>query len=110
MAAKLRVSGRLYLAAGRFRPLLDYDPTTFGKLHVRHVLQHRFNAPTLGVTQNIRAVRLDDDIASALGVAQDSVGLEMEVFCRTFRDEPLFYQKFTIPPSRRWINIRTPES
>jgi DNA-binding GntR family transcriptional regulator len=36
--------------------------------------------------------------------------LEMEVFCRTFRDEPLFYQKFSIPPSRRWINIRTPES
>ena len=110
MAGKLRIIGRLYLAAGRFRPLLDYDPTTFGKLHVRHVLQHRFNAPTLAVTHNIRVVQLDDDIASALGVDRETVGLEMEVFCRTFREEPLFYQKFAIPPSRRWINIRTPES
>jgi len=57
----------LCLAAGRFRPLLDYNPTTFGKLHVRHVLQHRFNAPTLGVTQNIRVAQLDDEIASGLG-------------------------------------------
>jgi GntR family transcriptional regulator len=110
VAAKLKVIGRLYLAAGRFRPLLDYDPTTFGKLHVRHVLQHRFNAPTLAVTHNIRVAQLDDDIASELGVDHGTVGLEMEVFCRTFRDEPLFYQKFSIPPSPRWINIRTPES
>jgi DNA-binding GntR family transcriptional regulator len=110
VAGKLRVIGRLYLAAGRFRPLLDYDPTTFGKLHVRHVLQHRFNAPTLGVTHNIRVVRLEDDIASGLGLDHNSVGLEMEVFCRTFRDEPLFYQKFVIPPGPRWINIRSPES
>ncbi len=110
VAGKLRVIGRLYLAAGRFRPLLDYDPTTFGKLHVRHVLQHRFNAPTLGVTHNIRVARLDDNIASELGVKSDTVGLEMEVFCRTFREEPLFYQKFAIPPGPRWINIRTPES
>ena len=110
VAGKLRVIGRLYLAAGRFRPLLDYDPTTFGKLHVRHVLQHRFNAPTLSVTQNIRVTHLDDDIATGLGLNHGTVGLEMEVFCRTFRDEPLFYQKFSIPPSRRWIHIRTPES
>jgi len=110
VAGRLRVIGRLYLAAGRFRPLLDYDPTTFGKLHVRHVLQHRFNAPTLSVTQNIRVTHLDDDIASGLGLNHGTVGLEMEVFCRTFRDEPLFYQKFSIPPSRRWIHIRTPES
>ena len=110
VAGKLRVIGRLYLAAGRFRPLLDYDPTTFGKLHVRHVLQHRFNAPTLGVTHNIRVVRFEDDIASGLGLDRNSVGLEMEVFCRTFRDEPLFYQKFAVPPGSRWINIRSPES
>ena len=110
MAGDLRVIGRLYLAAGRFRPLLDYNPTTFGKLHVRHVLQHRFNAPTLGVTQNIRVAQLDDEIASGLGVKHGTVGLEMEVFCRTFRNEPLFYQIFSIPPSHRWINIRTPES
>ncbi|CAB1065735.1 hypothetical protein D1BOALGB6SA_10534 [Olavius sp. associated proteobacterium Delta 1] len=110
VAKELRVLGRLYLAAGRFRPLLDYDPTTFGKLHVRHVLQHRFNAPTLSVTQNIRVTPLDDDIASGLGLDHGTVGLEMDVFCRTFRDEPLFYQKFSIPPSRRWINIRSPES
>lgn len=110
VAGQLRVIGRLYLAAGRFRPLLDYDPTTFGNLHVRHVLQHRFNAPTLAVTHNIRVARLDDDIATGLGVDHGTVGLEMEIFGRTFRDESLFYQKFAIPPSRRWINIRTPES
>jgi len=110
VAGKLGVIGRLYLAARRFRPLLDYDPTTFGKLHVRHVLQHRFNAPTLGVTHNIRVAQLDEDIAAGLGLDAGTFGLEMEVFCRTFRDEPLFYQKFAIPPSRRWINIRTPES
>lgn len=110
VAGDLRVIGRLYLAAGRFRPLLDYNPTTFGKLHVRHVLQHRFNAPTLGVTQNIRVAQLDEEIASGLGLENGTVGLEMEVFCRTFRDEPLFYQIFSIPPSDRWINIRTPES
>jgi len=109
VAETLQVIGRLYLAARRFRPLLDYDPTTFGKLHVRHVLQHRFNAPTLGVTHNIRVAQLDDDIAAGLGVVPGTVGLEMEVFCRTFRNEPLFYQKFAIPPSRKWINIRTPE-
>jgi GntR family transcriptional regulator len=110
VAHELRVHGRLYLAAGRFRPLLDYDPTTFGKLHVRHVLQHRFNAPTLGVTHNIRVTQLDDNIAAKLGVNHGTIGLEMEVLCRTFREEPLFYQKFSIPPSDAWINIRPPES
>jgi GntR family transcriptional regulator len=110
VAGDFRVTGRLYLAAGRFRPLLDYNLTTFGKLHVRHVLQHRFNAPTLGVNQNIRVAQLDDEIASGLGVKHGTVGLEMEVFCHTFRDEPLFYQIFSIPPSHRWVNIRTPES
>jgi hypothetical protein len=52
---------------------------------------------------------LDDEIASKLGLNNGTVGLEMEVFCRTFRDNPLFYQKFSIPPNSGWINIRTPE-
>jgi len=108
VADELKVHGRLYLSAGRFRPLLDFDPTTFGKLHARHVLQHRFNAPTLDVTHNIRVIPLGDDISSEFGINPGSIGLEMEVYCRTFRDEPLFYQKFSIPPSARWINIRTP--
>ncbi len=65
---------------------------------------------SLSVTQNIRVAQLDEEIASELGVKDGAIGLEMEVFCRTFRDEPLFYQIFSIPPSDRWINIRTPES
>lgn len=108
IADELKVHGRLYLSAGRFRPLLDFDPTTFGKLHARHVLQHSFNAPTLDVTHNIRVTPLPDDITSEFGMSPGSIGLEMEVYCRTFRDEPLMYQKFSIPPSAKWINIRTP--
>ena len=101
---------RLYLPARRFRPLLDYDPTTFGRRHVRHILQHRFNAPTLQVKQNIRVNRLDDGVAAALQLPPGSIGLEMEAYCRTFHSEPLFYQQFFIPPSSRWINILRPEN
>lgn len=107
---EFKVLGRLYLSAGRFRPLLDYDPATFGRLHVRHVLQHRFNAPTLNVTQNLRLIPLNGEIATVIDLAPGAIGLEMEVYCRTFRNEPLFYQHFFIPPSRRWINIWRPET
>lgn len=96
----------MHLNAGRFRPLLDYDPKTFGRVHMRHILQHRFNAPSLSFSQNIRVVDLDDETCAKVELEPGSVAMEMEIQCRTFRNEPLFYQVFTVPPSPRWISVR----
>jgi len=99
------VVGKLYLASGRFRPLLDYDPTTFKNLHVHHVLQDRFNAPTLSIEQNCRLIKLDENESSILSVDPGTIGLEREIFSHTFHNDPLSYQIFTIPPNKYRMNI-----
>jgi len=99
------VVGKLYLTSGRFRPLLDYNPSTFKNLHVHHVLQDRFNAPTLSIEQNCRLIKLDENEASILDVAPGSIGLEREIFSHTFHHDPLSYQTFTIPPNKYRMNV-----
>lgn len=99
------VIGKLYLPAGRFRPLLDYDPTTFKKLHVHHVLQDRFNAPNLSIEQNCRLIKIEENEASILGITPGTTGLEREIFCHTFHNDPLSYQVFTIPPNNYRMSI-----
>ncbi len=107
IGGNFRVLGRLFLASGRFRPLIDYAPNTFQSLHVHHILQDRFNFPTLNIEQNCRLVELDEAGASAIGASPGTIALEREIFSYTFHNDPLSYQIFIIPPNNYRMDILT---
>ena len=104
---EFKVFNQFYLDGRRFRPLIDLTPSKLNNLTLRHVLHDRFNAPTLGTSQNIRFAEINDPTATLIGVPQGTTGIAIEVFAYSYRDEPISYQEFLVPPNRRTINIPT---
>jgi len=102
---EFNVFSRFYLDGRKFRPILDLSPETLSALTMRRILHDRFNAPTFRVWQNLRFVEIEEPEAAHMRIASGTIGNALEIFGFTYRDEPVSYQEFLIPPNRRKIKI-----
>ena len=102
---EFKVFNAFFLDGLRFRPLLDLPCSTLNNLALRHVLHDRFNAPTYTSSERIQFIEINDPIASMIDVEADTLGVSLRVCGFSFRDEPITYQEFLIPPNSREIGI-----
>ncbi len=94
-----------YLPAHRFGRFLEMTSAELDGSALTHMLGEQFHAPALKISNRLRQLELLDHICAAIEVAPGTVGTEWELIGRSYRDEPIFLQRFTLPPTDRQLEI-----
>jgi GntR family transcriptional regulator len=97
--------GRFYVGMTRFAALHALPVRAFDAGNLKIVLRDRFAAPTLAISQRIRAAVFEPDVCAAIGVAVDTTGIILESVGFTYADAPLSFQVVWIPPSDRVLDM-----
>lgn len=102
---RLECFSRMYLGATRFGRLLSLPSSAVEGVNLKQLFAAEFAAPTLGVTQIVRAEGFDEDAAAAMRVPSGTSGLVMEVAAQTHGGAPLSFQTICIPPSPFGLDV-----
>lgn len=102
---RLECFSRMYLGASRFGRLLTLPSSAVEGVNLKQIFAAEFAAPTLGVTQIVRAEPFDEDAAGAMRIDPGTTGLVMEVAARTHGGAPLSFQTICIPPSPLGLDV-----
>lgn len=94
-----------YLPEQRFGKFLQMSAQELGGSALTYMLAEQFNAPALNVTHRLGQLVLPSHVCAQIGVSQGTSGTEWELIGRSYRDEPIFYQRFFLPPTSRKIEI-----
>jgi len=106
IGSRFCASALVYLDGARYRPLLDFDLTVIGQLHIRHILHDRFNAPTISRRTRIRFLRVDAEIAAAIEKPTGSNAIALDVSSFTIGEQPLCFQRFVIPENEFALDVK----
>ena len=96
-----------YLPEKRFGKFLEMSSRELDGSALTYMLGEQFNAPALSITHCLRQSQLPAHVCAHIGVEQGTVGTEWELVGRSYRQEPIFYQRFYLPPTERKIEIST---
>jgi DNA-binding GntR family transcriptional regulator len=99
------VYAEFFVGAARFRPLLDIPPEVLDEKNLRVFLHERFNAPTLRAVHRVRNEPVDRAIADLIGCAPGTLVLHMSALGFSYRDAPLSFQHFYVPPNSYTLEI-----
>lgn len=94
-----------YLPEERFGKFLQMSAQELGGSALTYMLGEQFNAPALNVTHRLSQLMLPPHVCAQIGVPPGTSGTEWELIGRSYRDEPIFYQRFYLPPTSRKIEI-----
>lgn len=100
------VSARFFVAGPPFRELLEIPRAEFDGTSLRNVLAERFGVSTLRAAEQIGCEPAPAEACAALGLAPGSVALLCDVLGYGFRDAPVYYQRYWIPPNRYRLEAR----
>src|SRR5258708_8449342 len=81
-------------------PMRAFEP---GNLKV--VLRRHFAAPTISISQRVRAGAFDEFICNAIGVARGITGLVLESVGFSHGGAPLSFQRVWIPPNDCFLDM-----
>lgn len=98
--------GEFYVSASRFGAFLDYAPGDLDGVGFTHLLAEHFNAPSLRFEQRIGFVSMPAHVAAAIGTKEGQIGMLWQNRAFSYRDAPLYYQRFYLPPNNRNIEVR----
>lgn len=88
----------IFLGATRFRRLLRLPISDVESANLKQILNDKFNAPTLAVSQTGRIQGADNEICRQLGVPARTKCLLLQVVATSRRREPISFQRIYIPP------------
>ncbi|QIE56639.1 GntR family transcriptional regulator [Pikeienuella piscinae] len=97
--------GEFYLPASRFAMFLDYTPQALDGVAFTHLLATRFNAPALRISQRIDFAAIPARVCALIGVEPGAAGLLWSNRAHSFRDVPLYFQRFHLPPNGRSLEL-----
>lgn len=97
--------GEAYLPEPRFRGFLTIPVSRLSGLALTDTLAERFNARAVKVINRFACGELPSAVCRVIGVSARTVGIEWELLGWSFRDRPVFYQRFYLPPSRRKLEL-----
>lgn len=103
--AEFKAYGEAYLPESRFREFLNVPLESLDGLALTYTLAERFDARAVKITSRLRCAELPPIACRHIGVPVDSVGMEWELLGWSFRDLPIFYQRFYLPPTHRKLEI-----
>jgi len=94
-----------YLPEPRFGQFLNMTGKELDGSALTYMLGKHFNAPALKISNRMAQVKLPAPVCHRIEVAKGTIGIEWELIGRSYRDEPIFYQRFFVPPTNRKIEI-----
>ncbi len=92
-----------YLAAGRFRDMLERPLGEDARL--KKILGEEFQAPVLRVWQRVRAEELSPKICRLIGAEHGTFGFLVEIVSYTFDDHAVCYQQNWIPATPYMLDM-----
>jgi GntR family transcriptional regulator len=92
-----------YLAAGRFRGMLEHPLGEDARL--KKILGEEFQAPVLRVWQRMRAEKLSPQVCRLINAPDDTFGVLVEIVSHTFDDQAICYQQNWIPETPYMLDM-----
>lgn len=99
------VFAEFFVGATRFRPLLDVAPEVLAERNLRVFLHDRYNAPTLRAVHRVRNEPAAPNVAGHIGCQPGTLVLHMSALGYTYRDAPITFQRFFVPPNPYSLEI-----
>jgi GntR family transcriptional regulator len=99
------VASEILLPGPRFAALADQPPESLDGVLIRDFLAARFNAPTLEVEQQLTMALLPPRACNLIKVARGSQGLVWLLMGRSYRGQPITWQRAFVPPVDRALQI-----
>jgi len=99
------VYAEFFVGATRFRPMLDMPLDVLSEKNLRVFLHERYNAPTLRAVHRVRSRPVAAPVAALIGVEAGTPVLYMSALGFTYRDAPLSFQRFYVPPNPYTLEI-----
>jgi len=105
VAHEFNIASEIYLPGPRFTQLLDLAPDSLDGVLIRDFLAARCNAPTLEVEQRLAMIILPARICTRLETARGTLGLVWLLMGRSYRGQPITWQRAWLPPIDRALQI-----
>lgn len=102
---EFNVASEIYLPGPRFAALLELAPESLNGILIRDFLAARCNAPTLEVEQRLTIEILPPRICTRLEAAKGTIGLVWLLLGRSYRGQPITWQRAWLPPVDRPLQI-----
>lgn len=106
VAREFDIASEIYLPGPRFSGLLELEPARLDGVLIRDFLSARFNAPTLAVEQRLTMGVLPPRACNLLEVGRGSLGLVWLILGRSYRGQPITWQRAFLPPVDRALQIQ----
>jgi DNA-binding GntR family transcriptional regulator len=102
---EFQVYAEFFVGATRFRPLLDMPLDVLTEQNLRVFLHDRYNSPTLRAVHRVRNLPVDAAVAGLIGCPPGTWVLHMSALGYSYRDAPISYQHFFVPPNAYALEI-----
>ena len=103
-----RCSSTLVLPGTRFAKLLRIAERRLCDVNLKTVLESDFAAPTLSASGVAQVVAIGRDDADIIGVARDTMGLQIDIVGRSFGRTPVTFQRMIVPPTAHGLKLDFP--
>lgn len=100
----------LYFCIARFGALRDIAMTQLRNVNIKTILARQFNAPTLSITQLARSAPVPKAAQVALGLAEGTIGMEVDVVGHSYGKENIFMQRIWFPTSDCYMDMTHEET
>jgi len=106
IAHQFTVSACFYIQGPRFKSLLDVPQDKIDGTSLRSELVDKFGMATVRVRGLVGIEKVPPDIAKTISLTADSIAMICEVVGQGFRESPLYYQRYWIPPNPYRLEMR----
>ena len=106
----LHCYNELYFCLTRFSALRDIAMAQLKNVNIKTILARQFNAPTLSITQCVRAAPIPSAAATPLGLAEGTIGMEVHVVGHSYGKESIFLQRIWYPVSDCYMDMTHEET
>jgi GntR family transcriptional regulator len=106
VAGEFDIASEIYLPGPRFAALADQPPGSLDGVLIRDFLAAKFNAPTLEVEQQLTMAVLPPRACNLVKVPRGSLGLVWLIMGRSYRGQPITWQRAFVPPVDRALQIQ----
>ena len=100
----------LYFCIARFGALRDIAMAQLRNVNIKTILARQFNAPTLSITQFVRAAPIPMAAEAPLGLAEGTIGMEVDVVGHSYGKENIFLQRIWSPASDCYMDMTHEET
>jgi GntR family transcriptional regulator len=100
----------LYFCITRFGALRDIAVAQLRNVNIKTILARQFNAPTLSITQHVRAAPIPLAAQAPLGLPEGTIGMDVDVVGHSYGKENIFMQRIWFPASDCYMDVTHEET